>query len=201
MGPGLVYAAMLLARAGALTLPRRAFSVALSTAAVSAPAARAAQVSDVEVERMARAKQKREGAADFTGFEEARGVKYQVVRRGVGPMPERAQSVRAEYTLTLGGFEDAGGKVVDSSMGFLKAPFSFYAGVGAVIKGWDVMVLQMQAGETRKLVIPPELGYGDKGSGKIPGGATLFFVIELVELGGPPSLSPQQEAWLEMNPI
>lgn len=81
-------------------------------------------------------------------------------------------------------------------------PFSYQAGVGGVIKGWDLAIMDMREGEARRLVIPAALGYGDRGAGgKIPGGATLYFEVELAELGGPPQLSDAQEAWLAKNPI
>ena len=52
-----------------------------------------------------------------------------------------------------------------------------------VIKGWDQGLLAMCVGEKRKLVIPPDLGYGDSGAGdKIPGGAVLVFEVELVDI-------------------
>ena len=67
----------------------------------------------------------------------------------------------------------------------LPAPFSFHSGVKEVIRGWDLAIMEMKAGETRQLVIPSDLGYGPKGAGgKIPGGATLFFDVTLIELGG-----------------
>ncbi|CAG9864659.1 unnamed protein product [Phyllotreta striolata] len=63
-------------------------------------------------------------------------------------------------------------------------PFSFQLGVGQVIKGWDQGLVDMCVGEKRKLVIPPHLGYGDKGAGNvIPGKATLVFEVELINIG------------------
>ena len=66
-------------------------------------------------------------------------------------------------------------------------PFSFQLGVGQVIKGWDQGLLDMCVGEKRKLTIPPSLGYGDRGAGNvIPGGATLMFEVELINIGDSP---------------
>ncbi|OJJ07329.1 hypothetical protein ASPVEDRAFT_46669 [Aspergillus versicolor CBS 583.65] len=65
-------------------------------------------------------------------------------------------------------------------------PLGFKLGSGRVIKGWDQGLLDMCIGEKRKLTIPPEYGYGDRGVGPIPGGATLIFDTELVEIEGVP---------------
>ncbi|KAF9884300.1 Peptidyl-prolyl cis-trans isomerase fpr2 [Aspergillus nanangensis] len=63
-------------------------------------------------------------------------------------------------------------------------PLKFPLGGGRVIKGWDEGLLDMCVGEKRTLTIPPEYGYGDRGVGPIPGGATLIFETELVEIEG-----------------
>lgn len=66
-------------------------------------------------------------------------------------------------------------------------PFTFQLGVGQVIKGWDQGLVDMCVGEKRKLTIPPELGYGEKGAGNvIPGGATLLFDVELINISDSP---------------
>ncbi|KAK9240183.1 hypothetical protein V1525DRAFT_396192 [Lipomyces kononenkoae] len=75
------------------------------------------------------------------------------------------------------------GTVFDSSIG-RDSPFQFTLGQGQVIAGWDKGILGMCVGEKRKLTIPPHLGYGDKGVGRIPAGATLIFDAELVSIAG-----------------
>jgi len=86
------------------------------------------------------------------------------------------QQLTMHYTGTL---ED--GTKFDSSLD-RNEPFKFQIGVGQVIQGWEEGVLGMCVGEKRRLIVPPQLGYGDQGAGDIiPGGATLYFEIELLD--------------------
>lgn len=137
-----------------------------------------------------------------------RGLQYIVTKPPNDPNsanPERAQKVKASYTLYLNGFpEDTPSAVkIDSSKGFLgEKPFEFLAGVSQVIKGWDLAIMDMKTGEARKLIINSDLGYGDKGAGgKIPGKATLYFDVELLELGTKSKVGPDQIKWLEEHPL
>jgi FKBP-type peptidyl-prolyl cis-trans isomerase FkpA len=77
---------------------------------------------------------------------------------------------------------DNKGKQFDSSRA-AGQPFRFPVGTGQVIKGWDQGVVGMKVGESRRLIIPADLAYGDSGAGGvIPPGATLVFDIDLVAI-------------------
>lgn len=73
------------------------------------------------------------------------------------------------------------GRQFDTSAG--RGPFAFTLGAGQVIRGWDQGVVGMKVGGQRRLILPPELGYGSAGSGNvIPPNATLVFDIELLSV-------------------
>jgi FKBP-type peptidyl-prolyl cis-trans isomerase FkpA len=97
---------------------------------------------------------------------------------GEGATATSGQSVTVHYT----GWLTSGSKF-DSSKD-RNDPFVFPLGAGQVIRGWDEGVQGMQVGGTRKLTIPPELGYGARGAGGvIPPNATLVFEVELLGIG------------------
>lgn len=74
------------------------------------------------------------------------------------------------------------GAKFDSSLD-RKVPFGFILGAGRVIRGWEEGVAGMKVGGKRTLVIPPHLGYGERGAGGvIPPNATLLFEVELIEV-------------------
>jgi peptidylprolyl isomerase len=107
------------------------------------------------------------------------GLGYEDLVVGTGASPEAGQTCVMHYTGWL--WENgAKGAKFDSSLDRGK-PFEFPIGRGRVIKGWDEGVSTMKIGGKRTLLIPPQLGYGDRGAGNvIPPGATLLFEVELL---------------------
>lgn len=107
----------------------------------------------------------------------ASGLQYEDLLVGEGAQAQPGDTVSVHYT---GWLQD--GTKFDSSLD-RGQPFTFTLGRGEVIKGWDEGVAGMRAGGKRRLVIPPDLGYGSQGAGGvIPPGATLIFEVELVEI-------------------
>ncbi len=104
------------------------------------------------------------------------GLQITDVVVGTGPEARSGQTVAVHYTGTL-----VDGTKFDSSKD-RGQPFSFTLGTGQVIKGWDQGIVGMKVGGTRTLVIPPALGYGDRGTGPIPPNATLNFEVELLAI-------------------
>ena len=96
---------------------------------------------------------------------------------GSGDTANSGDLVTVHYTGWL-----TDGRKFDSSLD-RRDPFVFRLGAGSVIKGWDEGVQGMKVGGTRKLTIPPDLGYGARGAGGvIPPNAILIFEVELLEV-------------------
>ena len=105
------------------------------------------------------------------------GLSYTDIVKGTGAAPTSGKNVTVHYTGTL-----VDGKKFDSSVD-RGQPFVFRIGAGEVIPGWDEGVISMKVGGKRKLVIPPQLGYGAAGAGGgIPPDATLVFEVELLDV-------------------
>ncbi len=103
--------------------------------------------------------------------------------QGTGKVAVRGKTIKVNYTGWL--YDPVAsmgrGKQFDSSVG--KEPFSFKLGAGEVIKGWDEGFSEMKVGGKRKLIVPPELGYGNRGAGNvIPPNASLMFEVELIDV-------------------
>ena len=106
------------------------------------------------------------------------GLQYEIIKMGDGEKPSANDKVEVHYHGTL---ED--GTVFDSSV---ERNQTITFGLNQVIKGWTEGLQLMPVGSKFKFIIPPELGYGSRGSGKvIPPNATLIFEVELFNIEKP----------------
>lgn len=104
----------------------------------------------------------------------ASGIQYEVVTQGSGPTATLADVVKVHYDGTL-----LNGQKFDSSR---DRGQPYQTRLNEVITGWTEILQLMSQGARYKVWIPYQLGYGNQGNGSIPGGATLFFDMELVEI-------------------
>lgn len=105
------------------------------------------------------------------------GLYVIVTEKGNGPKPKKGDKIKAHYTGTL-----LDGTKFDSSVD-RGTPFEFNLGQGRVIKGWDEGFALLNVGSKATLIIPSNLGYGERGSGpKIPPFSPLLFDVELIDI-------------------
>jgi len=113
-------------------------------------------------------------------------LQYKVLQQGTSKQkPQKGQRVTVHYTGWLQDTTkvDGKGKEFDSSRKPNRDKFSFVFDMNRVIKGWDEAVGRMTVGERVEIIIPPHLGYGERGAPPaIPSNATLIFEIELFEI-------------------
>ncbi len=104
------------------------------------------------------------------------GLKFVELKAGKGERPSPGQTIVIHY---VGKLEN--GEVFDSSRDRGK-PLEFIYGSGKVIEGLEEGVATMKPGGKRKLIIPPDLGYGSRSVGPIPANSTLIFEVELIDV-------------------
>lgn len=105
------------------------------------------------------------------------GLQYIDIKQGTGNTVQKGMTVSVQYT----GWLQSTNKKFDSSYDHGGQPFQLPVGQGQVIKGWDEGIVGMKVGGTRRLIIPPSLGYGAQGyPPTIPPNATLVFDVTVV---------------------
>ncbi|YAL84583.1 FKBP-type peptidyl-prolyl cis-trans isomerase [Dermacoccaceae bacterium W4C1] len=118
---------------------------------------------------------------DFPGDTPPADLVIEDITIGDGPEATPGDAIKAHYV----GVAWSTGEEFDASWN-RGEPLAFQVGVGQVIPGWDTGIVGMKVGGRRKLIIPPQLGYGDAGAGAaIAGGETLIFVVDLVSTNKP----------------
>jgi peptidylprolyl isomerase len=126
-------------------------------------------------------------AAEQEMITTASGLQYVIIEQGTGETPQTGDVVAVHYTGTL---ED--GTKFDSSYD-RGEPIKFPLGRGHIIPGWDEGIALLTVGSKAKLIIPPELAYGEQGAGSvIPPNATLIFEVELLSIQPGPPTAPTE---------
>jgi peptidylprolyl isomerase len=116
---------------------------------------------------------------DFPGDTPPSDLVVEDLKEGDGPEAKSGDTISAHYV----GVAHSSGEEFDASWN-RGAPLDFQLGVGQVIPGWDRGIVGMRVGGRRRLVIPPQLAYGDRGAGAaVKPGETLIFVVDLVGVG------------------
>ncbi len=106
------------------------------------------------------------------------GLKYKDVKVSTtGPAAQSGNTLKVFYS---GWLDD--GTIFDSTDKHGGQTFEFVIGQGNVIEGWDQGLMGLHEGSIVQLIIPPELGYGDQGTGNIPPNSTLHFQVQIVSI-------------------
>ncbi|MDP3788300.1 MAG: FKBP-type peptidyl-prolyl cis-trans isomerase [Candidatus Chromulinivorax sp.] len=114
---------------------------------------------------------------DFTTSKH--GIKYKIIKPSHEPKPQIGDIVTVHYTgCLLKGVNQVGQKF-DSSLD-REEPFQFTLGYRQVIEGWELSLADMNIGEERIVVLPPELAYGNRAISVIPANSFLIFDIKLM---------------------
>lgn len=138
----------------------------------------------------------------------ASGLQIATIQEGTGATPVAGDVVKVNYSGWL-----QGGGLFDSSLNPGRSPFTFTLGTGGVIKAWEEGVALMKVGGVYRIIAPPDLAYGETGSGSsIPPNSTLIFDISVLESAPPtpvgqtpsptpaPTAAPTAEPTAEATP-
>jgi FKBP-type peptidyl-prolyl cis-trans isomerase len=105
------------------------------------------------------------------------GIRYDILESGTGEKAKPGDMVSVLYVGRL-----LNGQTFDQ-VNDREKPFRFRVGRGHVIQGWDQILQLMRPGDKWVVIIPSELGYGSRGTGRIPRDSTLVFMMELLAVG------------------
>lgn len=124
--------------------------------------------------------------------ETASGLKYKITKQGTGEFPKSGDRVWVHYYAK---FDND--SMYDSSIE--TGPLDVYMGQGQLIKGWEEGLRLVKAGGAILLIVPPQLGYGDKQHENIPPNSTLIFEIALLQVNTGASIEPYSTEGLELK--
>ena len=105
------------------------------------------------------------------------GMQIYILQDGEGDKPVHGSLLTVHYSGYL-----SDGTLFDSSVQ-RGVPFRFVLGTGQVLRGWDEGFLELKKGAKARMIIPPNLAYGERGAGPIPPNETLIFDVELIDIG------------------
>lgn len=106
-------------------------------------------------------------------------ILYKIIKKGSKNKALRGDDLTVHYSGYLRNGKNVGVKF-DSSFD-RNSPFNFKLGTGQVISGWDIMLADMQVGETRVVILPAKFAYGNRATGNIPANSSLIFEITLIK--------------------